>query len=240
MTQSNYDLIVEQFKNGAPFDRVVSIEEEIEIRQEEVLPYEQIKNIIEKYDIIGVNQCYCRNWNENRGIQCKLDAPKFNCVSFGRYASFIIDHNFGKSISKEEAMKIFKEAEDYGLVHKALHVHQNPEEEELTICNCCNCCCLIFQSYERGFMAFHTFTSYLAYVDENKCKGCGICVEKCHIEAIELVDDISVINIDRCIGCGVCAYHCPENARTMKRTGLRKVFIPPPKIADHDLKLLET
>jgi ferredoxin len=64
--------------------------------------------------------------------------------------------------------------------------------------------------------------------------------ENFSIESNELVDEGSVTNIDKCIGCGVCSYHCPENARNLKRTGLRKVFIPPPKIAEHDLKLLET
>ncbi len=59
------------------------------------------------------------------------------------------------------------------------------------------------------FNAFHTFTSYLAYVDEIKCKGCGICVEKCPIEAIELEGELSVTNNDKCIGCGICSHHCP-------------------------------
>ena len=50
------------------------------------------------------------------------------------------------------------------------------------------------------------------------------------IEAIELTNALSITNLDKCIGCGLCAHHCPEKARSLERTGLREVFIPPPQI----------
>jgi Fe-S-cluster-containing hydrogenase component 2 len=50
------------------------------------------------------------------------------------------------------------------------------------------------------------------------------------MEAIDIEDTIAVINNNRCIGCGLCAYHCPESAATLERTGLRSVFIPPPRL----------
>jgi len=229
LTQSNYDVIVEQFKGGNPMDRVVPVEKEIETNLEVVLPYEVITGIIERNEIISVNHCYCRNWKNNLQDQCKLESPKLSCFQFGRYAQFLIDHNFGKSISKEEATKILKEAEDDGLIHKAIHL-KNPGQEEDAFCNCCNCCCQFFQLYKRGIFPFHTLTYYIARVDENRCIGCGTCAQKCPIEAIELKDTLSITNLDKCIGCGLCAHHCPEKARSLERTGLREVFIPPPQI----------
>jgi NAD-dependent dihydropyrimidine dehydrogenase PreA subunit len=240
MIQSNYDLSVKQLKKGIAFDRVVPVEKEIPIQQEVVLPYEGIESIIEKQEVISNNQCFCRNWKELLNEPCKLNPPKFTCMSFGLVANFLIDHNFGKPISKEEAIEILKDAEDIGLVHKVVHVQQNPEQEEQSICNCCSCCCALFQGYQKGLAAFHTLTSYIADVDITKCKGCGICVEKCPIEAIELINSLSVTNIDSCIGCGICAHFCSENARCLRRTGLREVFIPPPKIDKDDLKLIQT
>ena len=222
--------IAKQVKNTAPLDRVIPVEEEVEVGQELVLPYDDIKRIIEKNDIISSNHCYCRIWKENLNDPCKLNAQSIKCLSFGRTATFIIDYDFGKPISKEEAIAMVKEAEDYGLVHKAFHVKQNLELEEQTICSCCTCCCQTFQTYKRGIFPFFTLTSYIANVDNEKCKGCGICVEKCPIEAAELVGDHSVVNVDRCMGCGIYAHHCPEKARTLERTGLRKVFIPAPKL----------
>jgi NAD-dependent dihydropyrimidine dehydrogenase PreA subunit len=239
LTQSNYETVVNQLRNNNPIDRVVPVGKEVETTQEKVLPYEDVVKIINKHDIISVNYCYCRNWKENLNDPCKIDKLKLNCFQFGRWGKFIIDHNFGHAISKEEAIKILKEAEDNGLIHKAIHM-QDPNFEEVGLCNCCDCCCQFFQLFKRGVVAFHTLTSYIANIDKNKCKGCGICVEKCPIEAIELKNSLSVTNTEKCIGCGLCAHHCPESARTLERTGLRTVFIPPPKEVQTDLKPIPT
>ncbi len=51
-----------------------------------------------------------------------------------------------------------------------------------------------------------------AKVDEEKCTGCGSCVEVCPTEAISLEDGKAVINEDECVECGVCAEECPEGA----------------------------
>jgi ferredoxin len=231
LTQGNYNMMVKQFRTSNPLDRVVPVDMEIDIPQEVVLPYEEIRGIIERNDLISVNHCYCRNWKYNLNEPCKLETPDLNCFQFGKYAQSLIDHDFGKAISKEEALKILKESEDAGLVHKAIHL-RDPEKEEQAFCNCCSCCCQFFQLYQRGIFPFHTLTYYIANLDVDKCAGCGICVEKCPIDAIKLTDDLSVTDPNKCIGCGLCAHHCPQKARSLKRTGLRNVFIPPPKIVE--------
>jgi len=67
-------------------------------------------------------------------------------------------------------------------------------------------------------------------ISEDLCVGCGICVEKCPIEAIQLNDENKAErNPDWCIGCGVCAHFCPENAISLHE-GMRKVYIPPPRL----------
>ncbi|MFX0177127.1 MAG: ATP-binding protein [Candidatus Hodarchaeota archaeon] len=229
LTQSNYDMVINQFRSANPMDRVVPVEIEIDVPQEIVMPYEEVKGIIERNDIISVNYCYCRNWKDNLNDPCKLETPLLNCFQFGKYAQSLIDHNFGKAISKEETIKILKESENAGLVHKAIHL-KNPEQEEQAFCNCCSCCCQFFQLYQRGIFPFHTLTYYMANLEQDKCIGCGTCVEKCAVDAIELIDDLSVTSLDKCIGCGLCVHHCPENARNLERTGIREVFIAPPKL----------
>ncbi len=52
-------------------------------------------------------------------------------------------------------------------------------------------------------------------VDKDLCVGCGICVEVCPVQTIELVDGKSVIHSENCIGCGECIQNCPEKAITM-------------------------
>jgi len=50
------------------------------------------------------------------------------------------------------------------------------------------------------------------HVDRNKCLGCGICVQRCPVGAITLVEGKAVIDQDKCTGCGACVQICPGKA----------------------------
>lgn len=234
-TQKNYDTLIDQFKTLPALDRVIPVEEQVDVGTENIMPYEEIKSILKNYEHIAVSNCYCRTEKELVDDPCKLGAPKRNCFFFDKSAQFVIEHDFGERISEEEAIKIFQEAEDYGLVHKVFHVHLDPRNNIEAICNCCKCCCGPFQMYYKGIMPIHTITSYIARIDKDNCIGCGTCVQKCPVEAIALVNDIADLNEDKCIGCGVCAHHCPEEAINLERTGPRDVFIPPKKLVENDV-----
>jgi len=231
-TQKNYDTIVKMFEKMPAIDRIVPVEQEVEFGAEIITPYEQASQYIDNYDDIAVAHCYCRHEKDLIGDPCKLDAPKLNCFFFDKSARHIIEHNFGVPISKEDAKKKFKEAEDYGLVHKVFHVHANPEGKIEAICNCCKCCCGPFQMYHMGAIPLSTLTSYIAKVNEDECIGCETCVEKCPVDAIDIEDSIAQIDDNLCIGCGVCVHACPQDpkALSLDRTGLRKVVITPKRI----------
>jgi ferredoxin len=54
-----------------------------------------------------------------------------------------------------------------------------------------------------------------AVVDEEKCLGCGKCVEKCPIGAITLdKDGFAAVDKEKCTGCLKCAKVCPNEAIT--------------------------
>jgi NAD-dependent dihydropyrimidine dehydrogenase PreA subunit len=228
--QENYYNVLNMFKDAPATDRTIPVKEEVEVGTETTIPYENINNYVEDYDDIALVNCYCRHEKELINDPCKINAPKKNCFLFGKSAIFGIEQEFGQRISKEDALRIFREAEDYGLVHKVFHVHSDPSREIEAICNCCSCCCGMFQMYYRGVLPLHTISSYLARVDEELCIGCGTCVEKCPMETIDLDDSIANVNEEKCIGCGVCAHHCPEGAINLERIGPRHVFVPPKKL----------
>jgi len=52
-------------------------------------------------------------------------------------------------------------------------------------------------------------------IDEEKCIGCGICVDFCNVDAIAVNDErgvLEVVALEDCIECHSCQQNCPEGA----------------------------
>jgi NAD-dependent dihydropyrimidine dehydrogenase PreA subunit len=50
-------------------------------------------------------------------------------------------------------------------------------------------------------------------IDEDECSGCGICVDSCESQVLDIVGNTAaVVNEDNCIGCGECMEECPMGA----------------------------
>ena len=92
------------------------------------------------------------------------------------------------------------------------------------------------------FKAYHEFghgksmdvSNYRAVIHSETCKGCGLCVKRCPMEAIELkssdqannkVGKIAVLNNDLCIGCGVCSFKCPTKSIVLEKRN--QITTPP-------------
>lgn len=52
----------------------------------------------------------------------------------------------------------------------------------------------------------------MLYVDENRCSGCGVCVNVCPHGAIAIEDGKASITQSLCNHCEACAAACPERA----------------------------
>ncbi len=59
-------------------------------------------------------------------------------------------------------------------------------------------------------------TNQRPVIDEEKCTGCGKCVDICQFDALSMKDGQVTVNPYFCEGCGACAEVCPEGAIEMK------------------------
>lgn len=212
---------------GTPRSRILTVSEKIEDKKE-IIPVEEVYNIIEQNESFALIPCPCRKRAEIEGIRkCTDKYPIYNCITVGTMAEALL--NIGdpeaKRVSKEEVIKIAKDASELGLVHTT----DNYSGPANILCQCCECCCGLLAGLTRP--GLHNPKSiarsnYLATVDGEKCVACGTCEDRCKFRAIS-IEDIAQINEDKCMGCGLCAVTCPEDAIAMRR--LERSPIPAPK-----------
>jgi heterodisulfide reductase subunit A len=58
----------------------------------------------------------------------------------------------------------------------------------------------------------YTIDPLAAFVHEEACDGCGLCVSPCPLNAISLVSKLAKVNQTLCTGCGSCIASCPRDA----------------------------
>jgi ferredoxin len=183
-----------------------------------ILDYEKATRVIDTASCITVGTCYCRHKAEHLGKAC--DMPQDVCLTFNGAAKTLSKHGIAREISKEEAKEILNEVRELGLVQ----VGDNVQDGVNWICNCCSCCCEAIQAYRR--------LGYMPKVNSNFqpsigdiCTACGVCVNKCPVDAITLAGNKAKVDIETCFGCGVCSRFCPSDAIEMVRREKTR-FVP--------------
>jgi len=185
--------------------RVIPVNSAIKVLHN-VAPYNKIRELVRQQDLISVTECICRKEQKLLGKEC--DRPKETCLGFGKFARFYIDNKLGRSITTDEAMEILDLAEESGLVLSP----SNAQELEF-ICCCCSCCCPTLRAAKLVPKSKYVISSYYqAKIDPECCSECGLCIERCQVDAIKKGDGRSEIRDERCIGCGLCVSTCPEEA----------------------------
>jgi len=54
-------------------------------------------------------------------------------------------------------------------------------------------------------------------LDENKCTGCGMCMDVCPHEVFKMNSKhVMIQNRDACMECGACSLNCPASAITVQ------------------------
>lgn len=240
--KANYENLIRLLPQLPPTDRTVAIKERVEGRSirvipikrvlepqsEVILPSQSVEEIINKFEDIAVGYCFCRQKRMALGEVCASEAPLENCFTFGKSARHTIAQGFARRVTKEEALRILKEAEEAGLVHKAFHPNSQIDKPETSICNCCKDCCDTFRMWREGAFPLINITHHISEIDEELCNLCGVCIERCPTDALSFGDNGKLIRKEEyCIGCGVCARFCPEEAIYLKQLERRVQILPP-------------
>ena len=193
-----------------PQIRTIPVGEAID-SQLKITSYETAEELVNKKDKITVAPCICRT--EQRMIGKGCDKPLETCLTFGSGAEFYVRNGMGRFITKEEALSILKKANTAGLV-----LSPGNSQEGTFICACCGCCCGVLRtlkSYPKP--ATIVSSSFEAELKKETCVKCGVCIERCQMDALEIKDGEITLNNDRCIGCGLCVTTCPTGALTLMR-----------------------
>ncbi len=191
--------------------RKVSVEEEIP-QVLMILPYDEVIKLIDRTEYIAAGTCVCRHQGDLLDKPC--DKPKNNlCMIFGPSAKFADSRGFARLLSKEEAIRSIDEAEKVGLVHS--YANTNDKYIDL-LCNCCGCHCPFLRGAARSPVPSQAFIAHwVITIDEDACTGCGACIDRCWMKALEMQSGVAVRNASRCIGCGICRYVCPTDAMNL-------------------------
>ena len=213
--------------------RAVPIEGTIEDTRH-VMPYEDVVKVVESQDYFSVSHCPCRHRKniDPNSPDCKY--PTEVCLHFGTLGRYTVENGMGREITREEMLETLCNCAEAGLVHGV----SNWQDRVDTICNCCKCCCLWFEAFHvlKHSMSVDP-SNYQLRVNPETCKGCGLCVKRCPMEALCLEESpeannktgkVVVLDLHLCIGCGVCAYKCPTNSLVLER---REQTQEPPKDA---------
>ena len=213
--QFHKDTFAEAKKNIGKADipglRVIPVARSVTIDgKQKVASYDDIRLLIENAPgPLSVTNCICRQTKRLRGGSCKFSDIEETCMQIGPdHARQYVEMGLGRYISKEEAYEILEKAQEASFVFQPEN-SQNPEN----ICCCCGDCCGFLMMAKNSPRPVDFFvTNYYAQIDPELCVGCGICIQRCPLDAVTMPDGVAVVDADRCIGCGNCVITCEENA----------------------------
>jgi ferredoxin len=156
-------------------------------------------------------------------------------------------------LGREEASKLLTELGKQGHVNLAFYGFTMFAEapQFMGTCNCCSCCCGVIHGPKLAGLEYQQGpqrSNYRAVIDADACIACGVCQERCPVDAIADITEPgptegkSRVEREKCIGCGVCVIGCASDAIEMVPVSEEEWFHVPNSMAEWEemrLKYLE-
>lgn len=155
---------------------VIPVEKAIETENKSV-DLEHISYWLSKYEgKYAKSMCACRLSRAKLGEGCGDDAESW-CIGVGDMADYIVETQRGEYITKDEALEIFKKAEDNGFVHQITNI--DGEQKIFGICNCNVNVCNALRTSQLFNTPNLSRSAYVASVKSENCVACGRCEDAC-------------------------------------------------------------
>jgi Pyruvate/2-oxoacid:ferredoxin oxidoreductase delta subunit len=186
----------------------------------QVLPIEEISEVVLKADTIVRMPCACRWTAEKREERCCYG------IAFGAepwYANIDMSY-FGRPpdeglemLTGEEAVRQMEAMEEDGAVH-TIWTMMTPFIG--AVCNCTVPDCLAMRTLSGIGAETMARAEHVATIDADLCSGCGVCEDRCQFSAIESRREggrvLAGVNGHRCFGCGLCRNTCGPGAISLR------------------------
>ncbi|MFW9938603.1 MAG: ATP-binding protein [Candidatus Thorarchaeota archaeon] len=212
--------------------RTIPVEKSIEPHHN-IATYDLIRELIEDAENISVEDCICKKGKDLLGNPCKQTKTREHCFTFNSSAINAVYRGYGRLISKTEALKIIEKAQEDGLI-----IQPTNSQKPNYVCCCCGCCCDLLVNLKKIEKPYEfIYSNYFAEVEVDLCIGCKTCLDRCQMDAIELMGDIAAVNLEKCIGCGNCVVSCPEKAISLVKKDTD--FVPPTTTKDLFLQIMK-
>lgn len=163
---------------------VIPVEKAIDMNNQ-AISLEKISYWLDKYEgKYAASPCSCRKSRKTYDEGC-ADDPEDWCIAVGDMADYVVETGKGGHyITKEEALEIFKKAEDNGFVHQITNI--DGQDKIFAICNCNVNVCYALRTSQLFNTPNMSRSAYVAKVTKENCVACGRCVEYCPAGAVKL------------------------------------------------------
>ncbi len=185
----------------------------------QVVPIEDLERVLGFVNTVVRLPCICRKvtlGQEKRycyGVSLSPGQEKRFRILEGPDKSFLggPDTSGFEALSKEDALRSFREHEREGLCHTIWTFH-TPFIGG--ICNCDRSDCIAMKTTVTHGLPVMFRAEYVAKVDADACNGCRQCMTACQFGAIgySAASKKSSIDARRCYGCGICRAACSKEA----------------------------
>ena len=147
-----------------------------------IMTYDEMKPYFDGQTLFSVSKCPCKMaaiLNGKGGAHNNLET----CIQVGEYAEAYLKGGRSRQLTRKEVDDLLEQCERDGLVHQAMVTEKG---KSVMICNCNASDCINLRAVNLTNLPQGNKSNYVARVDNDKCTGCGACVEACNANALSL------------------------------------------------------